>query len=171
LLLLLLLLWLFCCCFCSSALFLLLYLLRKNTRGAHVLSDCAFCARTWMCACLHVRRLLRGLFFEGITCAFDASSSRSPWPASACTLTRSESGCGATSPGRRQHSNNLGKDIAHLWELGGGANLLRLMACDSFWFTCSLSYRYYACAELIGRASAVSVYREHCPNLSGIVVL
>ena len=26
--------------------------------------------------------------------------------------------------GRRPHSNNLGKDIAHLWELGGGASQL-----------------------------------------------
>lgn len=29
--------------------------------------------------------------------------------------------------GRRPHSNNLGKDIAHLWELGGGAFLTKLM--------------------------------------------
>jgi hypothetical protein len=29
--------------------------------------------------------------------------------------------------GRRPHSNNLGKDIAHLWELGGGAFLTQLM--------------------------------------------
>lgn len=66
--------------------------------------------------------------------------------------------------GRRPHSNNLGKDIAHLWELGGGAFLTQLM--DSVITASSL--RALSCVVVVDLSKPSEMWATLTGVLNGI---